>query len=559
MPRRTLFGITLLLVSLAGACDRSPSPGTADQTLHGFDPPSTRGYILISVDTLSALHLGAYGYDRGTSPFFDSLAAHGTLFEHATIQYPATLISHMCIFTGLYPREHGVIPPNAVLSPTIETFPERFHAHGFRTGGHTEGGYVGSFYGFNRGFDTFTDTQYEHETDVERTFQRGIDFIRGVEPGKRFLLFLHTYTVHDPYEPLEPYRSEFWPGRAPDTFEPTGPELYRFDEGFQDVTPEGVNYYRALYDASIRYFDDVLEKFFAQLDVLGVRNDTTIIITADHGEEFLEHGMLVHQQIYPETTLVPLLILFPGQTTELRIDNPVESVDIAPTLYDLAGIPQPHRISGHSLVPLIRRPNAPGFDSAYSEVGYYPQSQRALFEKTANGVEEIVLTQNYKADPAGNWYPREVVFDTAEPELDFQAVSFHEPRSLHVDVDGRPLESVMLRTTWTPIHITLPVNDLGHRVRLSADHCASPLELGLGDDSRCLAFQERGLRWQRRELYDLERDPWGLRDTSRQRPDLVRALLRRLSSIRFTPVVAPQQQALDASTAKTLKALGYIN
>jgi hypothetical protein len=138
-------------------------------------------------------------------------------------------------------------------------------------------------------------------------------------------------------------------------------------------------------------------------------------------------------------------------------------------------------------------------------------------------------------------------------------VSFHKPRLLHIEIDGRPRESVTVKPSWTPLHITLPANDRGHRVRLFADHCESPQELGLGDDPRCLAFKLRGLHWQRRELYDLERDPQGLIDISRQRPDLVRGLLRRLGTIRFTPAATPQQQTLDESTEKTLKALGYVN
>ena len=124
--RAALVCISALV--LAGGCTRVPK---------------ARGrFILISIDTLRADHLGAYGYARPTSPFLDSLAARGTLFENAVVQLPGTLPSHMSIFTGLYPGEHGVYPPEAVLSPRVATLPEVFRAAGLRTGGHTEGGYM---------------------------------------------------------------------------------------------------------------------------------------------------------------------------------------------------------------------------------------------------------------------------------------------------------------------------------------------------------------------------------------------------------------------------------
>ena len=96
-------------------------------------PRATRGYVLISIDTLRADHLGLYGYPRPTSPFLDSLARRATVFEEAYAQFPSTLVSHMSMLTGLYPREHGVFPPNAVLSPKVEMLAEVFQRAGFRT------------------------------------------------------------------------------------------------------------------------------------------------------------------------------------------------------------------------------------------------------------------------------------------------------------------------------------------------------------------------------------------------------------------------------------------
>ena len=181
------FRVALVAALVAAGCGGAPVGPGGDAELQ-----TTRGQILISLDTLSAAHLGAYGYELPTSPFFDALAARGALFENAFVQYPSTLVSHMSIFTGLYPQQHGVYPPSYRLSPAIATLPERFAAAGFRTAGHTEGGFVGHGYGFARGFDEFTDPRVEHTTDIEKTLEKGLAFLRRLGAEDRFFLFLHT-------------------------------------------------------------------------------------------------------------------------------------------------------------------------------------------------------------------------------------------------------------------------------------------------------------------------------------------------------------------------------
>lgn len=199
---------TRLLATLVGVL---PCLGCAEAPV---ELGETRGYVLISLDTLSARHLGAYGNERETSPFFDQLAARGTLFENAFVQYPSTLVSHVSMFTGLYPQEHGVYPPSSVLSPLIPSLPEIFRQAGYRTAGHSEAGYVSKDFGFDRGFDEFRALQTGGR--AEGTFTRGLDFLRALEEGDRFFLFLHTYAVHDPYNPPGDYDGRFWEGSPPE-------------------------------------------------------------------------------------------------------------------------------------------------------------------------------------------------------------------------------------------------------------------------------------------------------------------------------------------------------
>src|SRR5512143_1530550 len=182
-----LGALGALVVACAGP--RPEAPAAA--------PRPTRGVVLISIDALRADRLGPYGAARPTTPFLDRLARRAVVFENAFSEIPSTLPSHLSMFTGLYPSQHGVRPPSDVLAAAIPTLPELLAAAGVRTFGHSEGGYVQGGYGFARGFEEWTDTPYAADTDVERTFARGLDSLARVRPGERFFLVLHSYTVHD--------------------------------------------------------------------------------------------------------------------------------------------------------------------------------------------------------------------------------------------------------------------------------------------------------------------------------------------------------------------------
>ena len=260
---RLLAAAALALAACSPPAERAPTPGP------------TRGYILISLDALRPDHLGAYGYERDTSPFLDSLAARGAVFERTVAPYPSTLASHLSMFTGLYPQEHGAYRPESFLDEGIETLPARLQAHGFRTAGFTEGGFMAGAYGFGRGFDHFAARPYKADTDVQITFDRGLRFLAGLAEGERFFLFLHTYSIHDPYTPPESYRRLFWPGEPPPgTFDSSGRNLRAVNHGELAVTPEIVAYFASQYDASIRYVDDVLAGFWGGLEELGLAGET---------------------------------------------------------------------------------------------------------------------------------------------------------------------------------------------------------------------------------------------------------------------------------------------
>jgi hypothetical protein len=550
---KTALGVLLILLL---GCGGGQAPSSPSQWTESLGP--TRGFVLISIDTLRADALGAYGYDQPTSPAFDELAQRGTLFERAVIQYPSTLTSHMSIFTGLYPQEHQVLPPSTVLSQTIATVPEQFQSHGFRTAGHTEGGFVAGGYGFRRGFDEFTDTAYRADTDIERTFDRGLDFLRSLQDEDRFFLFLHTYSVHDPYEPPARYRDMFWSEPPPETFDSSGENLRRVNQGEMEIDPDAVEYFRAMYDASVRYMDDVLGQFVAELEALGLADETTLILTSDHGEEFLEHGKMAHTQVYPESLLVPLLVVHPQQTVGRRVADVVESVDLAPTLFELAGLQDTPPVSGRSLVPLLEGAGPQGRASeGYAEV-FDVEFVRTLVAQDRDERYQILMVEP-EWDPVGPWIRDRVTFDVEDGPVRFETHSFHVPRKIVIEVEGEPRVDLEIEPGWTPVELDLPAGRQVYRVTLDADGCVSPAEIGEGEDGRCLAFQVRDFSPRRFELYDLVRDPEAQVDLYRDQGEIRRRLAERLLALEWEPRGEAESRSLSAADEETLRALGYLD
>ena len=527
-------------------------------TAEGFQPRRTRGVILVSLDTLRADHRGCYGYPLPTSPFLDSLAARGTLFTRHVVQIPATLTSHMSIFTGLYPGEHGVYPPVQVLSPEIPTLPEVFRDHGFRTSGHTEGGWMNGGFGFARGFEDWSDEPYAADTDVARTLDRGLAFLRGLGDGERFFLFLHTYSIHDPYRPPEEFRRMFWPGEPPAGVpEPTGENLVAANQGKLALPPAALDYYRALYDASIRYVDSELERFFAGLERLGLAGQVTVMITSDHGEEFREHGKLAHTQVYFENLHAPLLVLNPGQKVATRVDTVTQTVDLAPTLYELAGIAGPP-VSGESLVPRLKRAALPSRERGFSEAEIFWGVSKSIVEADEGRLDQLVFFGR-ELGINGFWSTGEIRFESFASRLEFQAVTLAEPRRVEVLAGGRPVATLTMPPRWQSYAVDLPGREGEKRdVVMRSSTCTVPKDIGFADDTRCLSFKLKGMPLDRFELFDLARDPLAQHDRSFADAGRARALLRALAEYRHRSAHPVGKRELSESQIRELKALGYL-
>jgi arylsulfatase A-like enzyme len=321
-------------------------------------PAPARNVLLISIDTLRADHLGCYGYERPTSPTLDAVASAGVLFERASSTSPWTLPAHASMLTGLYPSRNGVRDCVNQLPEDVPTLATRLAARGMRTLGIVNSLNVSPRYGFRQGFEFFgyMSEWDDPESPDARMIDRGEDItsqaIRWLAQrteGEPFFLFLHYYDVHGDYAPKEEYRRAFVrPYDGPITGESS--QLNEFRAGERTIDEAGREHLIDLYDAGIRQLDAVLARLFGYLETSGLDRDTLVVITSDHGEEFLEHGSVLHGRTHFEELIsIPLLLRGPGVPQGLRIPNPVSLVDVVPTILSLLGLPAPDGLDGIDL------------------------------------------------------------------------------------------------------------------------------------------------------------------------------------------------------------------
>ncbi|MCJ7681911.1 MAG: sulfatase, partial [Candidatus Aminicenantes bacterium] len=331
---------------------------TGDETVQPLNPafsfwvnpviyrPEPEGLkvILVSLDTLRADHLSAYGYHRNTSPFLDRLSEDSVLFENVFSQSPWTLPSHMSMLFSLNSASHQVYYNDQKISSSMPSLASYLKEQGYLTHAFTGGGYVSSTFGFSKGFDGYEDPvggqkAVLQEDEAAQLFEKTSRWLRE-NKDKKFFLFLHTFQTHGPYRCPSPWNEAFLePGAKWDTlslrnFLVTNGENYSFTE-------EDKRNIIALYDGEIKFTDEVLIKpLIEQLKEMGIYDNTLLIITSDHGEEFQDHGGWLHGgTLYNEAIKVPLLMKFPASRYKgARVPSIVRSIDIMPTVLDIAGI-----------------------------------------------------------------------------------------------------------------------------------------------------------------------------------------------------------------------------
>ncbi len=338
----------LLWASLTGllwGCSAKPEPPP-----QSADAPNV---ILISIDTLRADHLGCYGYGRPTSPELDRLCEDSVVFADAIAHAPSTLHSHASIFTSLLPHNHGAAWQGKTrLADECLTVTEVAQSAGFATGAFTGGGQMDKIFGLDQGFDFYEQPGAKDFRDIVRPATAWLDR----RPDKPFFLFLHTYETHHPYEPPARFLELFDEGYEGELPDEISVDLLREINREEHVLAEGdLEHIVNAYDAEIRSMDEALGRLVAYLKEQDLYDDTMIVFTSDHGEEFGEHGKIGWHShtLFDELLKVPLVVKYPAQEhAGTKVSAQVRSIDIAPTLLEALGLPVPEVFSGSDLTPL---------------------------------------------------------------------------------------------------------------------------------------------------------------------------------------------------------------
>jgi len=303
--------------------------------------PTGPNVLLITIDTLRADHVGAYGASGVATPTLDGLAAEGVLFESSIASSPLTLPSHCSILTGMNPPRHAVRKNGIfLLDESHETLAERFQEAGYDTGAVVGAIVVDARFGLGQGFDfyDFTSSRRASETGYpERSAEEVTDVaLRWLGVRERpFFLWIHYYDPHAAYEPPARFAKRF-AGR--------------------------------LYDGEIAYVDQQVGRIFQALRSSGEWDRTLVVATSDHGESLGEHGELTHSYtLYDAVLKVPLLVRGPGVPAARRLPQVVSAIDVAPTILARAGLPPLSDADGRDLSPLWDA--EPGFAArpAYAE------------------------------------------------------------------------------------------------------------------------------------------------------------------------------------------------
>ncbi len=303
--------------------------------------------FLIIIDTLRADHLGCYGYDRNTTPVLDSLAESGTLFSRCQAQAPWTLPAHASIWTGLSVASHMAGIRDMItygLSSDFDNIATILKSEGYITLGFVNVVLLNNSFGFANGFDHYSWVAHGHGRAAE-TVDEVLEWFmanRGNPDPK--LVVIHLFDVHAPYDPPPPFDKRY-------SLEGTGGITdWEVSDDTELLNPEAREHLINMYDGEIAWVDSQLGRLFGQLRELDIAENALIIVTSDHGEEFLDHGLWGHaHSLYQELLHVPLIISGPGIPSGVTDPAPAAQYDILPTISAYAGVSVSDQVEGIDL------------------------------------------------------------------------------------------------------------------------------------------------------------------------------------------------------------------
>jgi len=386
----------LALGSVAQAARRPELPPP-----RATDAAARPSVVLVTLDTVRGDHLSLYGYERDTSPRLAEFARRATVYTRAIASSDLTLSTHASLFTGLYAFQHGARAAQArgatALADGFQTLAEVLRDAGYLTVGVAANpSYLAKRYGVAQGFAHYddrvpaprlpelpsqlpghsigrllsglglggeaferADESYRVAAEINREVFALLDRL-AARPDP-FFLFVNYMDAHWPYDPPPPYDGRF-PGRLPPGEDPPGLETLRAARQLEAAPSEAQRRYMvSLYDGEIAYLDAELGRLLERLDSLGLLDRSLVVITADHGEAFGEHGLYSHGvSVYQDQVHVPLVIRRPGQQRGEVSEVWASSVDLLPTVLDALGMPVPERLGGRRLAGVSLLGEDPG-------------------------------------------------------------------------------------------------------------------------------------------------------------------------------------------------------
>jgi len=428
LTKKLLLPLSLLvLLAAAAGYYLLRAPGT--------DGPSM---VLISIDTLRADHLSAYGYHR-TTPNIDALAAQGVLFRRAHTTAPWTLPAHMSLMTGRFPSGHGVVNDDHALAPGVSTLAQALTRAGYRCAGFVSHHYLSPDYGFDRGFDeSYHYRQYVNDPDEPEkavrgavTVQAAIDYLEESRGDRRpYFLFVHLFDPHWTYNAPAPYAGRYASADYAGPIDGTLGNMMPFIASKQPLPEADLRQLVDRYDEEIAYVDDLVGRLVARIRGLPGGDRTAIVLTSDHGEEFLDHGSLGHSvTLYREQIHVPLIVVAPALAqVGGEVSARVRGVDVAPTLARIAGVPESDPLlAGIDGVPLQIHlgtprtvPELPVIVETtrygHPRVAVIVDDHKAIAPMDYDFVGQLFTPQGPKSVPAATWRRGLELYDlTSDP------------------------------------------------------------------------------------------------------------------------------------------------
>lgn len=370
----------------------------------GGSAPSRPNVLLVTIDSLRADHVGAYGYLKARTPTLDRLAAEGVRFTNAIANQPGVNSAHASLFTGVYPASHGVRRQMMdVLPPGLPTMADHLLASGYATAGLFSWlSFEPAYSGLERGFQSYVDLTVNlpgyladrRTSTLAATYQRlrsslalpgavdrqtppadqlreqldgkadvttdaAINWLRGHQAGSReqpFFLWLHYFDPHYPYTPPPPF-DQLEPDGCTNCLDGGMDTIRRLRaEPSPEFAPAQISRLLQYYDGEVAFTDRELGRLLQAMRTLGLDQNTLLIVTSDQGQSFGEHDRWLHgSSLHDHEVHVPLIMRFPGRLPAgMIVDAIAQQIDLLPTAFELMGLPIPEGIQGQGLVRVIR-------------------------------------------------------------------------------------------------------------------------------------------------------------------------------------------------------------